>query len=229
MKRKIKEELVRLSADIIASRDLKNLSELYERARDLYEKLAVLKFIEDKLKDLEVDVSKSELGAKFETMASAVLNENKMVPETNPHEEDIITPGIDTIKDMVSEMPGGDELEDVLRRLLDKNEFVKSDKDIVSPDIPQEPTRLAGVKSLNDTLTARQISLGLNDRLAFVKHLFEGDAEAFNRILSELNKIDSQNDSFEFIEKKVKPAYKFWAGKEEYEARLLSLIERRFS
>ncbi len=229
MKRKIKEELVRLSTDIITSRDLKNLSDLYARARDLYEKLAVLKFIEEKLKDVEVDVSKSELGAKFETMASAVLRENKMVPETNPHEEDIITPGIDTIKDMVSEMPGGDELEEVLRRLLDKNEFVKSDKDIVSPDIKREASRLASAKSLNDTLTARQISLGLNDRLAFVKHLFEGDTEAFNSMLSELNRIDSHEESVEFIEKKVKPAYNFWTGKEEYEARFVSLIERRFS
>ena len=229
MKQKIKEELVRLSTDIITSRELTNLSELYVRARNLYEKLAVLKFIEEKLKDVEVDVSKSELGSKFESIASAVLNENKMVPETNPHEEDIITPGIDTIKDMVSEMPGGEELEEVLRRLLDKSEFVKNDKDIVSPNVPRELPKQAVAKSLNDTLTARQISVGLNDRLAFVKHLFEGDAEAFNRILSQLNKIDSQNDSFEFIEKKVKPAFKQWAGKEEYEARFMLLIERRFS
>ena len=228
MKRKIKEELVRLSTDIITSRDLKNLSDLYARARDLYEKLAVLKFIEEKLRDVEVDVSKSELGAKFETMASAVLNENKMVPETNPHEEDIITPGIDTIKDMVSEMPGGDELEEVLRRLLDKNEFVKSDKDIVTPDIAREASKHAAVKSLNDTLTARELTVGLNDRLAFVKHLFDEQADAFGKVVGDLNGMESLEQSVAYIEKQVKPKYN-WEGKEAYQQRFMELIERRFS
>lgn len=229
MKRKIKEELVRLSTDIITSRELKNLPELYERARELYEKLAVLKLIEEKLKDVEVDVSKSEMGAKFETIASAVLNENKMVPETNPHEEDIIVPGIDTIKHMVSEMPGGEELEEVLRRLLDKNEFVKNEKAIVSPELSRESAKHTSAKSLNETLTARSISIGLNDRLAFVKHLFEGNTDAFNRILGELNRIDSEEGSLDYIDRKVKPEFNQWAGKEEYEVRFRSLIERRFS
>lgn len=220
---------MRLSTDIITSRELKNLPELYERARALYEKLAVLKFIEEKLKDVEVDVSKSELGAKFETIASAVLNENKMVPETNPHEEDIMIPGMDTIKHMVSEMPGGEELEEVLRRLLDKSEFVKSEKDILNPEVPREGIKPAAAKSLNETLTARGISIGLNDRLAFVKHLFDGNTEAFNHILGELNRIDSEEGSLKFIEREVKPEFNDWAGKEEYEARFMLLIERRFS
>ena len=220
---------MRLSTDIITSRELKNLPELYERARALYEKLAVLKFIEEKLKDVEVDVSKSELGTKFETIASAVLNENKMVPETNPHEEDIIVPGMDTIKHMVSEMPGGEELEEVLRRLLDKSEFVKSEKDILNPEVPREGVKPAASKSLNETLTARSISIGLNDRLAFVKHLFEGNTDAFNRILDELNRIDSEEGSVNFIETQVKPGFNDWAGKEEYEGRFMSLIGRRFS
>lgn len=220
---------MKLSTDIITSRELKNLPELYERARALYEKLAVLKLIEEKLKDVEVDVSKSEIGAKFETIASAVLNENKMVPETNPHEEDIIVPGIDTIKHMVSEMPGGEELEEVLRRLLDKSDFVKNEKEIMGRELPLESPRQAASKSLNETLTARSMSIGLNDRLAFVKHLFEGDSEAFNRILVELNRIDTEEGSVNYIERKVKPEYNQWAGKEEYEARFMSLIERRFS
>ena len=105
MKRKLREELVKLSTDIITSREDKELTELYEVAKTLYEKLAVLKFIDEKLSDVEVDVSKNVLAARFEKMASAVMSENRAVPESNPHEEDIITPGMDTIKGMVSEMP----------------------------------------------------------------------------------------------------------------------------
>ena len=228
MKRKLRAELIRLASGIISNDDLTDISELYEEARALYEKLAVLNFIEQKLKDVEVNVNKSEVASKFESIASAVLNENKLVPESNPHDEDIIIPGIDTIKHMVSEMPGGDELEEVLARFMERKDFMKSDKDTVTPravDIAEA----VSTKSLNDTLTAKKITVGLNDRLAFVKHLFNESTEDFNRILSQLNTMESQSRSVEFIEKMVKPEYGNWKGKEEYEARFMALIERRFS
>ncbi len=235
MKRKLKEELQKLSADIINSQGLNELPELYERAQALYEKLAVLKFIEEKLSHVQIDVSKSEVASKFETIASAVLNENKQVPESNPHEEDIIVPGIDTIKHMVSEMPGGDELQEVLERLLGKNEFVKSDADTVTPreedmakaltNLPKPPV----AKSLNDTLTAKDISIGLNDRLAFTKHLFNNDEEDFRQTLSKLNSMDSQEGSLNYIRREIKPKYDDWKGKDEYEMRFMALIERRFN
>ena len=53
MKRKLKEELVKMSTDIITSRNLNEITELYEASKNLYEKLAVLKFIEEKLSDIE--------------------------------------------------------------------------------------------------------------------------------------------------------------------------------
>ena len=227
MKRKLRAELIRLASGIISNDDLTDISELYEEARALYEKLAVLNFIEQKLKDVEVNVNKSEVASKFESIASAVLNENKLVPESSPHEEDIIIPGIDTIKHMVSEMPGGDELEEVLAQFMERKDFMKSDKDTVTPrasDLVE-----AASKSLNDTLTAKNITVGLNDRLAFVKHLFNESTEDFNRILSQLNTMESQSRSVEFIEKMVKPEYGNWKGKEEYEARFMALIDRRFS
>ena len=59
MKRKLKEELVKLSTDIITSRDMNEITDMYEAAKTLYEKLAVLKFIDEKLTDIEIDVSKN--------------------------------------------------------------------------------------------------------------------------------------------------------------------------
>ena len=228
MKRKLRAELVGLASRILSDDKMTELPQIYEQARKLYEKLAVLNFIEEKLQDLEVDVSKSTVASKFETMATAVLNENKRVPESSPHEEDIIIPGIDTIKHMVSEMPGGEELEEILAQFLQKNDFVKNDKETVTPTA-KDIAGVAPARSLNDTLTARDISVGLNDRLAFVKHLFNDSTEDFNRILSQLNTMDSHENSLEFIHKRVKPEYENWKGKEEYEARFLAMIERRFS
>lgn len=228
MKRKLREELIRLCTAIIANDDLTEVPQLFEATRKLYEKLAVLNFIEEKLKDVEVDVNKSEVASKFETIASAVLKENKMVPETNPHGEDIITPGIDTIKHMVSEMPGGEELEEVLARIMAKTDFVKNDKDFLTPT-PSDLSAQGRGKSLNETLTAKEITVGLNDRLAFVRHLFDDSTEDFNRILSQLNTLESLEESLEFLDTRVKPEYNQWKGKEEYEARFRALIARRYS
>ena len=225
MKRKLKEELIKMATEILTSQEDKNITQLYENAKDLYEKLAVLKFIEEKLDDIQIDVSKNVLASKFETLANAVMTENRSVPENNPHDEDIITPGIDTIKHMVSEMPSTAEVEQVFREFVAKKEVVKEEKEILSPE--QENDN-ASARSLNEKLV-KEIKVDLNDRLAFVKHLFRESTEDFNRVISQLNTIDTEERSRAFIENMIKPEYDNWKGKENYESRFMALIERRFA
>ena len=228
MKRKLKEELVKLSTEIITSQDMGNIHELYEAAKNLYEKLAVLKFIDEKLDDIEIDISKNVIASKFEKMASAVMEGNRTVPENNPHEEDIMTPGIDTIKHMVSEMPKDLHIEQLFAEFVAKAEVIKNDVKDVADDHQDRAVQQKS-QSLNDKLTKKEIVIGLNDRLAFVKHLFNDSTEEFNRVLSQLNTIETADRSVSFIENMVKPEYNQWKGKEEYASRFMALIERRFS
>jgi hypothetical protein len=81
--------------------------------------------------------------------------------------------------------------------------------------------------SLNDRISNQKIQVGLNDRIAFVKHLFNFSQEDFNRVLSQLNTFTSEFECKDFIENNVKPDYN-WEDKEEYEARLIALVERKF-
>lgn len=230
MKRKLKEELIKLSTDIITSREMNEITDMYEAAKTLYEKLAVLKFIDEKLTDIEIDVSKNVIAAKFEKMANAVMNANSAVPESNPHQEDIIThPGMDTIKDMVSHMPSDTPVDEVLADFLGKPELMKNDKEIFAPAKENDVKKETVTKSLNDKLNGKEIKVDLNNRLAFVKHLFNGSTEDYNRVLSQLSTIDSEERSIAFIENMVKPDYNNWEGKEEYAQRFMDLIERRFA
>ncbi|AYN65930.1 hypothetical protein D1013_00295 [Euzebyella marina] len=230
MKRKLKEELRKLSTDIITSRDMNNLDDLYRASKELYEKLAVLKFIEEKLHDIEIDVSKNVIAAKFESMANAVLNANSSVPESNPHEEDIIIPGIDTIKDIVQEMPNDEKpVDEVLAEFLATPNYMKNDKELFMPQKEATVKNDTVSKSVNDRFNTKEIKVDLNNRLAFVKHLFDGSTEDYNRVLSQLNTIDSQERSISFIENMVKPDYSGWVGKEEYVERFMQLIDRRFN
>ena len=227
MKNKLKEELVRLSTEIITARELHEIADLYEAAKGLYERLAVLKFIEEKLEDIEVDDTKNMMAAKFEKMANAVLNANSSVPENNPHEEDIMIPGMDTIKDMVSEMPGHRVMDDALAEFMEQPNFSKTDKELF------EPEKSSGLKkkvsNSYPNYPSREIKVDLNDRLAFVKHLFGNSTEDYNRVISQLNTIDTEERSIAFIVNMVKPDYNNWEGKDDYETRFMALIQRRFS
>ena len=81
-------------------------------------------------------------------------------------------------------------------------------------------------KTLHDKLQ-NTITVDLNDRIAFVKHLFNGNQEDFNRVLSQLNTMNSEKSAKNFIQKMIKPDYD-WSEKEAYEVRLMELIERKF-
>ncbi|WP_421802047.1 hypothetical protein [Flagellimonas sp.] len=229
MIRKLREELIKLSTEIITAREDTDLAALYEKSKEIYEKLAVLKFIDEKLSDVVVDTSKNVIATRFEKIANAVLSGNISVPESNPHQEDIMTPGMDTIKDMVSEMPSNADLEQVFAEFVAKPDFMKNDKENLAPmDDSAVSTQQKKAKSLNDTL-AKDLQVGLNDKLAFVKHLFNNSMEDYTRVLSQLNTIDTEERSIAFINNMVKPEYNNWEGKEEYEARFTALIERRFA
>ncbi len=83
-------------------------------------------------------------------------------------------------------------------------------------------------KSLNDIYRG-SIQIGLNDRIAFEKHLFDNSSEDFNRVLSQLNTVSTFDEAMSFIDHLVKPEYNNWEGKEEYATRFLELIEKRFA
>ena len=83
------------------------------------------------------------------------------------------------------------------------------------------------VSILNEKL-AQGINIGLNDRVGFVKYLFNGSSEDFNRVLSQLNTFDTYSDAKNFIDEMVKPDYNNWQGQDDFEERFMELVERKF-
>ena len=64
--------------------------------------------------------------------------------------------------------------------------------------------------------------------LLLKKKLFGGNAEDFNRVLSQLNTFDNFEEAESFIHDFVKPYYNNWQGNEEYEARFIEIVENKF-
>ncbi len=126
-----------------------------------------------------------------------------------------------------------------------KPEDLEREKQGASPDIFKDPipiTRTADkvpvfkmnneiadkTISLNDRLS-KGITVGLNDRIAFVKHLFGNSNEDYNRVLSQLITFDTFAEAQDFIDNMVKPDYNNWDGKDEYAQRFMEVVEKKFT
>jgi len=83
-------------------------------------------------------------------------------------------------------------------------------------------------ENLNDRIS-KGITIGLNDRIAFMKHLFDNSSEDYNRVLSQLITFDTLDEAKNFIDNVVKPDYNNWDGKDEYEQRFMEIIEKKFA
>ena len=126
----------------------------------------------------------------------------------------------------------------VKKQEVDNNPTAAEDetpKEAVQPEaaelesIPSKSTEKEEPKavSLNEKL-AKGINIDLNDRLAFIKHLFGNSSEDYNRVLSQLITFNTFYETRDFVQEMVKPDYNNWEGKEDYEERFMDIIEKKF-
>ncbi len=99
---------------------------------------------------------------------------------------------------------------------------------MISFEPAQEPHKTDDrPKSLNDRLN-QGIKIGMNDRIGFIKHLFNGNDTEYNRVVSQLSTIEKADDARNFIDSLVKPDYNNWEGKETYAERFMDIVERSY-
>ncbi len=160
--------------------------------------------------------------------------------------EEIELPGIATISKMVQEMP--DEVPETSANIdipkeeeekidmTDPKRYTKNDLEEITADFQTMPVFERKVNddksdekpvSLNDRLH-KGLKFGMNDRLGFIKHLFNGSDQDFNRVISQLNTRTTYADAQNFINAMVKPDYNNWEGKETYADRFMELVERNY-
>jgi len=72
------------------------------------------------------------------------------------------------------------------------------------------------------------LNICLNDKISFIKHLFDGKNEDYERVISQINTTNSIKEVQQLIHDIVKPDYNGWDGKEEVEERFMEIIESKF-
>ncbi|MEY2970080.1 MAG: hypothetical protein RLZZ599_453 [Bacteroidota bacterium] len=100
-------------------------------------------------------------------------------------------------------------------------------EDAPAPTAPTTPSPTTEKKSLNDRLAGGVLKFGLNDRIGFVKDLFDGSQEDFNRVVSQLNTLSTLDEANEFIQTHIAGEYR-WEEKEETAARFMAAVEQKF-
>lgn len=253
MHKKLEAELVSLAHSILKMENKDDVQVLHKKAQEIYEKLSVLKFVDEFLdvkptavetkKEvvLEEEVEITEKVVKKETEITIELeetNNDEIVFEPEQNEvisEEVIEEIFETkqvfVKDDEKDLPSlqislEEEFKDAISADIATNLFEKVTKEV--PMVENVSTEEIKKRSLNDALFNKNIQVGLNDRIAFVKYLFDGSQEDFNRVLSQLNSFTELQEAISFLNDFVKPDYN-WQNKEEYENRLMDLIERKFS
>lgn len=246
MKKQLEEQLKQLAEDIIEKKAFSSLEQLKEKTKKLYDAITIQLYLEENQKQLE-----NKQGAMDSTSYEERQEEEPKPVEQPVHSDNIAEPLIEKIKDIVAQMPSEThKIDEILEEILPTKKHTINELDDFASQYQQTPiferkettpepqnskeesvkpkqdSNSQKPKSLNEKLT-KHIQIGLNDRLAFTKHLFDGNAEDYNRVISQLTTFNSFEEINDFIDSQIKPDYN-WEGKEAHVERFFSLIEKRF-
>lgn len=311
MKKKLEAELISIAHRILKLKNKSDLIQLHQETQKLYEKLSVLRFVEENFSDVKPTIglaaieeiietafesdqevsSETEIEIEQDNEETSTIEEEivvelneELIPqasieteeeaseeieeeiqqsiETEPVEEEILEeetsfkPAFELSFDSKVEK---DEAEEVSKSTLTqitfddllgsdyvdpvfvKPEDLAIENEVIVPSnvipIGRSYNDSAPVISMNNDFNSISINdrvskgiiIGLNDRIAFMNHLFANSSEDYNRVLSQLMTFDTYQEAEDFIENMVKPDYNNWEGKDEYAERFMNIVEKKFS
>ena len=242
MKKQLESELISIAHRILKLTGKEDLEKMQSEIALLYQKISILKFLEDnhdgqltETKGLEASFFNALDGAFNNSVTDSVEIADKTFVNIDAEEtESIMEPAIEKIKDIVAQMPEETaEVDAMLDAINDSPEVIEQDLNELSPSFAQLPIFDAveldpPTPSLNDQLKTQGFQIGLNDRLAFVKNLFENSSEDYDRVLSQLSTLGSFEEASDLLNTIIKPDYNNWEGQDDIEARFLEIIEQKF-
>ena len=257
MKKKLESELISIAHRVLKLTGREDLNNMQVEVALLYQKISILKFLQTYFNG-EIPEEVATDASFFNTLEGAFNNkvsdtvevdEKVYVDIDNQPSEPLMEPAIEKIKDIVAQMPQETAAVDALVDDVNGSDIVEEDLSELSPsfgqlpifepldsdaepkEIPAMDDSLTAIKktSLDENLKKTGFQIGLNDRLAFVNHLFQNNNEDYDRVISQLNTMDSFEEISDFIQNIIKPDYGNWEDKSDYETRFLETLQQKFN
>lgn len=247
MKKKLESNLISIAHRILKLKGKEDVLKMHTEVEALYEKLSVLKFAHENFED---DMPTIGGNSSFFGMLDQAFNNkvsdnvevgDRIYVNLDEVEDDgIMEPAIEKIKDMVAQMPQEtQEVDDFLNSVIPSGNSSENDFEELTAGFKEMPvfeavtetkpkTKEDTKKTLNDALKGRALTFGLNDKIAFIKHLFDGNNEDFERVVSQINTSQTFEEVSTLIQNIIKPDYNHWEGKDEFEERFMEIIQGKF-
>ena len=210
MSNKIHQQLKQLAKEILEMEEPYNYKRVYDATFRLFECLILIKNsegFEKDWEDLETNFDRSVEFIKFKPKSET--------PQEHLSDLEEFHPTMGTIKKIPEvKLPVADLFQDNNTEMS----FEKKEEQITNKETQ---------KSLNDKFS-EGLQIDLNDRLAFIKHLFDKKPNDYQRAISQIATLQTWEAAQKFILNMIKPDYNYWEGKEQYESRFLKIIENNF-
>jgi len=223
MTEKIKSALLKWAEKVINHQVQWDEEKTHQAIQNLYELSIIQKML------LEQESLDKNLWEKQQSQLSEVLKSFSGDPEKEivKGEEFEVAPMMDTIKNMVTEMPEPEAYEKLFETFEETPSFEPKKKENSVKQSKQEVETIPEIKNINDRFN-KTLRIDLNDRLAFIKNLFEGDTASYEKVLSQIVTFESWEEVFNFIDVQVKTEYDNWNKNEEIADRFLAILQKNF-
>lgn len=223
MTEKIKSALLKWAEKVINHQGQWDEEKTHQAIQNLYELSIIQKML------LEQESLDKNLWEKQQSQLSEVLKSFSGDPENEivKGEEFEVAPMMETIKNMVTEMPEPEAYEKLFETFEETPSFEPKKKENSVKQSKQEVETIPEIKNINDRFN-KTLRIDLNDRLAFIKNLFEGDTASYEKVLSQIVTFESWEEVFNFIDVQVKTEYDNWNKNEEIADRFLAILQKNF-
>ena len=223
MTEKIKSALLKWAEKVINHQVQWDEEKTHQAIQNLYELSIIQKML------LEQESLDKNLWEKQQSQLSEVLKSFSGDPEKEivKGEEFEVAPMMETIKNMVTEMPEPEAYEKLFETFEETPSFEPKKKENSVKQSKQEVETIPEIKNINDRFN-KTLRIDHNDRLAFIKNLFEGDTASYEKVLSQIVTFESWEEVFNFIDVQVKTEYDNWNKNEEIADRFLAILQKNF-
>jgi hypothetical protein len=223
MTEKIKSALLKWAEKVINHQEQWDEEKTHQAIQNLYELSIVQKML------LEQESHDKNLWEKQQSQLSEVLKSFSGDQEKDivKGEEFEVAPMMETIKNMVTEMPEPEAYEKLFETFEETPSFEPKKKENSVKQSKQEVETIPEIKNINDRFN-KTLRIDFNDRLAFIKNLFEGDTASYEKVLSQIVTFESWEEVFNFIDVQVKTEYDNWNKNEEIADRFLAILQKNF-
>jgi hypothetical protein len=208
MKESLHAEITSLANQISKMEINSSSDEYFNLVIQLFEKIIVFKNINQKSK-LEDQLEKNNLH-----LISEEANEN------NYYKDHTVEPLIETIKEMIPEMPENNLTSNILND--QSNDFLFEKKTSINRIDNQISPKL------NDRF-AKIFKVDVNDRSAFIQKLFDEKSDEYEKVMKKISSIQDWKSIHEFIQNGVKPNYNSWKDNLLVEKRFFTILKKQFN